>query len=118
MTPSTNAQQRKARVPTPTRSRISGAGRSKNVIFGILMRSALSCGVPSYEQGFGGAQGAQGSSGSSGNSTGLDVNRPRIAFASDRSGNREIYAMHAVDGSNPTRLTNHSSDDTSPVWSA
>ena len=118
MTPSMNTQERKAQFPTHGRCRTSGAGRSKQVIFGILMLSALSCGVPNYEQGFGGAQGSQGSSGSSGNSTGLDVNRPRIAFASDRSGNREIYAMHAVDGSNPTRLTNHSSDDTSPVWSA
>ena len=40
----------------------------------------------------------------------------RIVFSSNRDGNSEIYAMNA-DGSNQTRLTNHSGYDGDPVWS-
>ncbi|MDP6548834.1 MAG: hypothetical protein QF659_02020, partial [Dehalococcoidia bacterium] len=40
----------------------------------------------------------------------------RIAFESNRDGNREIYVMDA-DGSNQTRLTNNVSDDNEPAWS-
>ena len=40
----------------------------------------------------------------------------KIAFASKRTGNYQIYAMHA-DGSGVTRLTQDSSDDTQPAWS-
>ena len=40
----------------------------------------------------------------------------RIAFASDRDGNDEIYAMNP-DGSSVTRLTNHPARDWQPVWS-
>ena len=40
----------------------------------------------------------------------------KIAFSSDRDGNREIYVMGA-DGSNPTRLTNNLYDDYVPAWS-
>jgi len=40
----------------------------------------------------------------------------RIAFASDRSGNPDIYIMQS-DGSNPNQLTNHPSDDSYPDWS-
>jgi len=40
----------------------------------------------------------------------------KIAFASDRDGNHEIYVMNA-DGSNPTRLTTHMSFDGKPSWS-
>lgn len=39
-----------------------------------------------------------------------------IAFASDRDGNYEIYVM-SVDGSNQTRLTNTTGDDSEPSWS-
>ena len=39
----------------------------------------------------------------------------KIAFASDRDGNYEIYVMD-VDGSNQTRLTNDSSSDREPAW--
>ncbi len=38
-----------------------------------------------------------------------------IVFQSDRDGNFEVYKM-AVDGSNPRRLTNHSSWDGYPDW--
>jgi Tol biopolymer transport system component len=41
----------------------------------------------------------------------------KIAFASDREGNWEIYVMDATPGSSPTRLTDHSSTDTAPAWS-
>ena len=41
----------------------------------------------------------------------------RIAFDSERDGNREIYVMDS-DGSNVTRLTNHPEWDGSPVWTA
>lgn len=41
----------------------------------------------------------------------------KIAFESQRDGNFEIYVMDA-DGSNPTRLTNNTVKDESPVWSA
>ncbi len=40
----------------------------------------------------------------------------RIAFASDRDGNTEIYALNA-DGSGVTRLTNHSAFDGGAAWS-
>ena len=40
----------------------------------------------------------------------------KIAFASERDGNREIYVMNA-DGSNQTRLTNHLAVDDEPKWS-
>jgi Tol biopolymer transport system component len=40
----------------------------------------------------------------------------KIAFISNRDGNREVYAMNA-DGSGQTRLTNNSDLDGSPVWS-
>ena len=40
----------------------------------------------------------------------------KIAFTSDRDGNREIYAMNQ-DGTNPTRLTNNSGSDDYPAWS-
>ena len=40
----------------------------------------------------------------------------RIAFATDRDGNREIYVMQA-DGSGQTNLTNRPYYDDSPVWS-
>ena len=40
----------------------------------------------------------------------------RIAFASDRDGNFEIYVMNA-DGSGVTRLTNNPASDGAPAWS-
>jgi len=40
----------------------------------------------------------------------------KIAFASQRDGNWEIYAMNA-DGTNSIRLTQHSADDMYPSWS-
>ena len=40
----------------------------------------------------------------------------RIAFASNRDGNSEIYVMNA-DGTNQRRLTNHPKNDWSPSWS-
>ena len=40
----------------------------------------------------------------------------RIAFVSDRDGNREIYVMNA-DGSDQTRLTHSAADDGSPCFS-
>ncbi len=40
----------------------------------------------------------------------------RIAFASHRDGNTDIYIMHA-DGSNLIRLTTHAEVDDSPAWS-
>ena len=40
----------------------------------------------------------------------------RIAFASDRDGNLEIYVMDA-DGGNQNRLTNNTEVDVYPVWS-
>jgi len=43
--------------------------------------------------------------------------RGRIAFASDRDGNFEIYIMNP-DGGGLTRITDHPADDLSPVWSA
>lgn len=39
----------------------------------------------------------------------------KIAFASDRDGNQEIYVMQA-DGSNPRRLTDAPGDDLYPMW--
>ena len=40
----------------------------------------------------------------------------KIAFTSDRDGNREIYVMNA-DGSNVERLTHHDAYDFGPAWS-
>lgn len=40
----------------------------------------------------------------------------KIAFTSDRDGNREIYLMNA-DGSDQTRVTNNSTIDDFPTWS-
>ena len=40
----------------------------------------------------------------------------KIAFASDRDGNFEIYVMNA-DGSNQTNLTNNPARDGEPSWS-
>lgn len=40
----------------------------------------------------------------------------KIAFCSDRHGNKDIYIMN-VDGSNETRLTSNSANDYLPVWS-
>ena len=39
----------------------------------------------------------------------------RIAFASDRDGDFEIYVMD-VDGQNQQRLTNNLHDDADPAW--
>ena len=40
----------------------------------------------------------------------------RIAFASNRDGDLDIYIMNS-DGSDQTRLTNHSANDSNPAWS-
>jgi len=40
----------------------------------------------------------------------------KIAFVSQRDGNREIYVMDA-DGKNPINLTRHPADDWTPAWS-
>jgi Tol biopolymer transport system component len=40
----------------------------------------------------------------------------RIAFASNRDGNTEVYVMGA-DGSNPVNLTQNAAYDDSPAWS-
>ena len=42
--------------------------------------------------------------------------RAKIAFASDRDGNFEIYTMDA-DGSNLARLTEDLGEDRNPAWS-
>lgn len=39
----------------------------------------------------------------------------KIAFHSDREGNREIYVMNA-DGTGVARLTTDAGDDQNPVW--
>ncbi|MGH7672147.1 MAG: fibronectin type III domain-containing protein [Gemmatimonadales bacterium] len=50
-------------------------------------------------------------------STATATTRPdRIAFASDRDGNEEIYVMNG-DGSGVTRLTHDPAADGNPVWS-
>jgi Tol biopolymer transport system component len=41
----------------------------------------------------------------------------RIAFASDRAGNYDIYTMSSEDGSNVSRLTEDASAEADPVWS-
>ncbi len=41
----------------------------------------------------------------------------KIAFFSDRDGNREIYLMDE-DGSNQVNLTNNPAEDFRPIWSA
>jgi dipeptidyl aminopeptidase/acylaminoacyl peptidase len=40
----------------------------------------------------------------------------KIAFFSERDGNREVYRMNA-EGSNPVNLTNNSAQDHTPAWS-
>ena len=40
----------------------------------------------------------------------------KIAFASDRDGNLEVYVMNA-DGTGQTNLTNNPTDDGFPAWS-
>ncbi len=40
----------------------------------------------------------------------------RIAFASNRSGNLDIWVAN-LDGSGPRRLTSSPAQDTAPVWS-
>ena len=40
----------------------------------------------------------------------------KIAFSSNRDGNREVYVMSA-DGSNQINLTNSPNDDNNPSWS-
>ena len=46
----------------------------------------------------------------------IEFKKFKIAFASERDGNFEIYLMD-VDGSNQKRLTNNNADDGSPAWS-
>ena len=41
----------------------------------------------------------------------------KIAFASERDGNMEIYTVNA-DGSEPTRLTNNTDKDGVPDWTS
>jgi len=43
-------------------------------------------------------------------------NGQKLAFETDRDGNREIYVMNA-DGSAPTNLTNNPAFDADPAWS-
>ncbi|MBN1429769.1 MAG: PD40 domain-containing protein [Anaerolineae bacterium] len=43
-------------------------------------------------------------------------NLSRIAFASNRSGNNEIYAMN-LDGTRLQQITSHPASDTHPIWS-
>jgi Tol biopolymer transport system component len=55
------------------------------------------------------------------NSAGTDMGQTlasdgRVAFQSDRDGNREIYVVGS-DASNLVRVTNHPADDVDPVWS-
>jgi Tol biopolymer transport system component len=44
-------------------------------------------------------------------------NGTKIAFASDKDGNPEIYLMNAADGSGQTRLTNNTAAEGEPDWS-
>jgi Tol biopolymer transport system component len=71
--------------------------RYARVLVGILALAAVAC--DSGED-----------TGTNGSSSG------KIAFASDRDGNYEIYFMNA-DGTGQTRLTRNSADDYDPVWS-
>src|SRR5215207_9467424 len=48
--------------------------------------------------------------------TGAGGNSSRLAFASDRDGNLEIYSANA-DGSDVTRLTTSAGDDSDASWS-
>src|SRR5215204_5569385 len=41
----------------------------------------------------------------------------QIAFYSERDGNQEIYVMNAADGSNQSRLTFSTGNDSNPSWS-
>lgn len=41
---------------------------------------------------------------------------PKIAFASSREGNLDIYVMNP-DGTQPVKITNHRATDNAPVWS-
>jgi Tol biopolymer transport system component/uncharacterized membrane protein len=45
-----------------------------------------------------------------------DPSMQRIAFATNRDGQNEIYLMNA-DGTNPVNLTNNPADDQQPAWS-
>ena len=40
----------------------------------------------------------------------------RIAFVSERDGNKEIYVINADGRRDPRRLTNNPQDDTDPAW--
>src|SRR5437667_265676 len=42
---------------------------------------------------------------------------PKIAFESERDGNRQVYVMNA-DGTGVTRLTNDDGTDGDPAWSS
>ncbi|HJV32137.1 MAG TPA: hypothetical protein VJ558_08060, partial [Bacillales bacterium] len=46
----------------------------------------------------------------------MGLRRSKIAFASNRTGNSNIWVMNA-DGTNPTQLTNVPFDDKNPTWS-
>lgn len=52
----------------------------------------------------------------SSNNVGVPLSASKIAFASDRDGNFEIYVMDA-DGGGQTRLTENTAEDYSPTWS-
>jgi Tol biopolymer transport system component len=43
-------------------------------------------------------------------------NGTKIAFASIKDGNPEIYVMNAADGSGQIRLTNNTAADGEPDW--
>jgi len=47
---------------------------------------------------------------------GWSADGARIAFTSERDGNRELYIM-APDGSGLVRLTEDADEDSQPVWS-
>src|SRR4030095_3612570 len=72
---------------------------SKTSIHGLMFFVLLVCGVVP----------------TSGQSSVLRANG-KIAFTSDRDGNREIYVMNP-DGTNQVRLTNNSVVDDFPTWS-
>ena len=47
----------------------------------------------------------------------VDNDARKIAFTSNRDGNREIYVMND-DGSGQANLTNNPADDSQPAWSS